>query len=186
MFSPIDDHAVDRRLDSKGPGRQEQQAQAESSISCPSPRRSRSESRRTKVQRQTQRQAGRTDRECRAQARHRRAGTGRQVRKDRARGRGESSGRKNGHGRHRKDGSKGASRRVHPERNTRELDAGASRQSAERGRRGRIGRPVPERREAQAKRRWEAATGRIPKGVSPLRIESPMIRRPEGVGSRER
>ncbi len=31
-FSAIDDHAVDRRLDSKGPERQEQQAQAESSI----------------------------------------------------------------------------------------------------------------------------------------------------------
>lgn len=42
MFSAIDDHAVDRRLDSKGPGRQEQQAQAESSNSRSSPRRSRS------------------------------------------------------------------------------------------------------------------------------------------------
>lgn len=96
MFSAIDDHAVDRRLDSKGPGRREQQAQAESSNSRSSPRRSRSGNRRAQVRRQTRRQAGRTDGECRARARHRRSGTGRQVRKDRARSGGASRSFKNG------------------------------------------------------------------------------------------
>jgi len=72
------------------------------------------------------------------------------------------------------------------ERETRELNAGASRQAAGRGRRGRTRRPVPNRREAQAERTREQARGRIKKGASPVRIESPEVHRPGGVGSRRR
>jgi hypothetical protein len=39
------------------------------------------------------------------------------------------------------------------------------------------------RREAQAERRLEQARGRIQRGASPARIESPVVHRPEGVGT---